>query len=146
MDSPKPAYLHVWQELSIQKIPILMQATRPQQLCTIMQQNLAASGCSIEHQDAATAPERVCRSYPDKDRLAGSYKLLLLLLLALILLLKLQALRVSYLCFGIGLHELFVHSCMLTLYLFEITGPAWTDLPSEQHCCLTASCFHVDWH
>jgi len=85
-----------------------------------------------QHQDAATASERVCRSYPGKDRLAGSYKLLLLLLLAFILLLKLQALCLSCLCSGISLHELCLHSCMLTLYLLDITGPAWTDLASEQ--------------
>ncbi len=47
MDSLKPAYLLLWQQL-LSTEPILMQVKRPQHLCTIMQQN-------PEHQGAATA-------------------------------------------------------------------------------------------
>ena len=130
----------MWQELSNMKISIL--------ICKQQGHSNCAPSCNdiLQHQNAATPSQGVCRSYPGKDRLAGSYKLLLLMLLALILLPKLQALRHCCLCFGIGLHGLFLHSCMFSLHLLDVIGPTWTDLPSEQHCPLTAGCFHVDWH
>ncbi len=126
MDSLKPAYLLLWQELLAQSTPNLT--------CKQQGHSNCAPSCNdiLQHKDEATPSERVCRSYPGKDRLTGSYKLLLLLLLAFILLLKLQALCLSCSCSGISLRELFLHSCMLTLYLLDITGTTWTDLASEQ--------------
>ena len=117
-------------------------------ICKQQGHSNCAPSCNdiLQHQNAATPSQGVCRSYPGKDRLAGSYKLLLLMLLALMLLPKLQALRLSCLCFGISLHDLFLHSCMFSLHLLDVIGPTWTDLPREQHCPLTAGCFHVDWH